>query len=41
MAVETNRQRYYPMESVNPDWWEKWLKKNFKKQNSLLSKRIK
>jgi hypothetical protein len=40
MAVETNRQRYYPMEDVNPDWWGKWLKKNLKKQKSLLSKRI-
>jgi hypothetical protein len=41
MAVEINRQRSYPMEDVNPEWWEKWLKKNWKKQKSLLSKRIK
>jgi hypothetical protein len=42
MAIETNRQPYYSMQdSFNPEWWEKWLKKNWKKQKSLLLKRIK
>jgi hypothetical protein len=22
----------------NPDWWEKWSRKNFKKKKTLLSK---
>ena len=39
MAVETNRQRYYPMEDVNPEWWGKWLKKPEKTKESIIKKK--
>jgi hypothetical protein len=42
MAIETNRQPYSQIEEgYYPEWWEKWLKKNLKKQTRLFSKRTK
>jgi hypothetical protein len=42
MNVEINRQTYYTTQNFyNPDWWDKWVRKNLKKKIKLLSKKVK
>ncbi len=42
MTIEFNGQTYYSMENFdNPDWWDKWLRKNLKKKVRAFSKRLK
>jgi hypothetical protein len=42
MNSEINDQTCYSTENFyNPDWWDRWLKKNLKKKTTLFSKTVK
>jgi hypothetical protein len=42
MNIEINGSYYNSLDNFyNPDWWDKWSKKNLKKKVMLLSKMAK
>jgi hypothetical protein len=42
MTMEANGQSYYSMDYYDdPEWWDKWLRRNLKKKVRAFSRRMK